>query len=442
MKKRGAAASVGAALAEAQAAHQSGDLRSAERLYRRILKKTPDYAPALNLYGILASQRGDPKNAVKRLERAIAIDGETLDYRINLGVVQETAGDFDAAVDSYTAALEQAPRNADILSRLAEAAKEANRYETFAETLNGLCAAMPDYAEAQYLYGLTLYLLQRPEEALEPLRRATALAPALTQAHANLASVLMDLGKAEEALAACDDCLQLNPGESYALATKAIALSETGDHAQLRSLIDFDALVEFRTLEPPVGYTDIAAFNEALEAAVLAHPTLRIDPSHRSCHFADQTDDLFLDPQEPFIAFESMILAAADDYRRKLRRDAKHPFLANPAPKTELVGWATVMRAQGHQSAHIHPTSWLSGVYYVRVPDLVQRGDNSHKGWIEFGHPPEHYPVTKEPETTFIEPVEGKLVLFPSYLYHRTVPYEDDALRISIAFDFDSTLVG
>ena len=340
MKKRGAAASVGAALAEAQAAHQSGDLRSAERLYRRILKKTPDYAPALNLYGILASQRGDPKNAVKRLERAIAIDGETLDYRINLGVVQETAGDFDAAVDSYTAALEQAPRNADILSRLAEAAKEANRYETFAETLNGLCAAMPDYAEAQYLYGLTLYLLQRPEEALEPLRRATALAPALTQAHANLASVLMDLGKAEEVLAACDDCLQLNPGESYALATKAIALSETGDHAQLRSLIDFDALVEFRTLEPPVGYTDIAAFNEALEAAVLAHPTLRIDPSHRSCHFADQTDDLFLDPQEPFIAFESMIRAAADGLSPQAtpRREASLPRQSGPENGTGRLG--------------------------------------------------------------------------------------------------------
>ena len=116
------------------------------------------------------------------------------------------------------------------------------------------------------------------------------------------------------------------------------------------------------------------------------------------------------------------------------------PFLANPAPRTELIGWATAMRAQGHQSAHIHPTSWLSAVYYVRVPDLVRRGDNAHKGWIEFGQPPEHYPITKESDVTFIEPVEGKLILVPSYVYHRTMPYEDDALRISIAFDFDPTL--
>ena len=172
----------------------------------------------------------------------------------------------------------------------------------------------------------------------------------------------------------------------------------------------------------------------------MAHPTLRVDPNHRSCHFAGQTDDLFKDPGEPFIALETAVRTAAESYRKKLDPASTLPFLANPAPRTELIGWATAMRAQGHQSAHIHPTSWLCAVYYVRVPDLVRRGDNAHKGWIEFGQPPEHSPITKASDVTFIEPVEGKLILFPSYLYHRTMRYEDDALRISIAFDFDPTL--
>ena len=438
---RGASASVGAALAEAKDAHEAGDLRTADRLYRRILKKTPDNALALNLYGILASQRGDAKNAVKRLRRAVANDGDTLDYRINLGIVLESANDFVAAYDCYAAALERAPRNGDILSRLAEAAKESNRYEEFANALVALCAANPDYPDAHFLLGLTMNMLHRFEEAVEALRRATALAPELIQAHGNLASALMDLGRPAEALEACEAGLLRNPSDSYALATKAIALAETGDRAQLKRLIDFESLLEVRTLPPPAGYVDIEAFNDALEEAVLAHSSLRLDPNHRSCHFADQTDDIFLEAAEPFAALERMIRIAATEYCSKLSPGAEQTFLANPAPKTELVGWATVMRAQGHQSAHIHPTSWLSGVYYPRVPGLVKHGDNEHKGWIEFGRPPEHYPVTKEPEITFVEPVEGKLVLFPSYLYHRTVPYEDDALRISIAFDFDPTLV-
>ncbi|NKB59926.1 MAG: tetratricopeptide repeat protein [Alphaproteobacteria bacterium] len=431
---------IDAALAEAKSAHESGDLKQAGRMYRKVLSQDPKCAPALNLYGILASQRGDNASAIKRITQAIAIDGSVVDYHINLAVVQETAGDLNAAFDRYAAALAIEPRNPELLGRLSPIAQSTGRYEDFVSTLSSLCAAMPDYAEAFYLRGLSLNILRRMDEAADSLRKAVTLAPGFTQGYANLASVLMDSGKPAEALAACNDCLLLDPAETFALATKAIALAEQGDYEKLRPLMDFDTLLDVHTLDLPPGYDSIEIFNAALRDAVLTHPSLRLDPNHRSCHFATQTDDLFLDPAEPFVAFETMIREAANDYRRKLDRNAAHPFLANPMPETALVGWATVMRAQGHQSAHIHPTSWLSGVYYVTVPDLVRRGDNAHKGWIEFGRPPEHYPITVDPDVTFLEPVEGKLILFPSYLYHRTVPYEDDAMRISIAFDFDTTL--
>ncbi len=431
---------IDAALAEAKAAHETGNLRKAARLYKRILNRDPQYAPALNFYGILASQRGDNVSAIKRIAQAIANDGGTLDYHINLAVVHEASGSDSDAFDCYVAALAIDPRNQDILGRLSSIAQSTGRYEDFVATLTGLCDAIPDYAEAFYLRGLSLNILRRLDEAADSLRKAISLAPGFTLGHANLASVLMDSGKPAEALAACNDCLLLDPAETFALATKSIVLAEQGNHEALRPLIDFETLLDTRMLEPPPGYDSISSFNVALRDAVLAHPTLRLDPNHRSCHFADQTDDLFLDDKEPFVAFEAMIRSAMQDYRRKLSRNAAHPFLANPLPKTALVSWATVMRSQGHQSAHIHPTSWLSGVYYVSVPDLVHRGDNAHKGWIEFGRPPEHYPITVEPDVTFLEPVEGKLILFPSYLYHRTVPYEDDAMRISIAFDFDTTL--
>jgi hypothetical protein len=39
------------------------------------------------------------------------------------------------------------------------------------------------------------------------------------------------------------------------------------------------------------------------------------------------------------------------------------------------------------------------------------------------------------PEVQTIRPEEGMLVLFPSYFYHRTIPFESTEERISIAFD-------
>ena len=45
--------------------------------------------------------------------------------------------------------------------------------------------------------------------------------------------------------------------------------------------------------------------------------------------------------------------------------------------------------------------------------------------------------LTCEPAVapTQVKPKEGLLVLFPSYFYHRTVPYEADEERLSVAFD-------
>ena len=56
-------------------------------------------------------------------------------------------------------------------------------------------------------------------------------------------------------------------------------------------------------------------------------------------------------------------------------------------------------------------------------------------GWIEFGQPNPKFPLAKEPELWTFQPEEGLMLLFPSYFYHRTVPFEAAEERISIAFD-------
>ncbi len=39
------------------------------------------------------------------------------------------------------------------------------------------------------------------------------------------------------------------------------------------------------------------------------------------------------------------------------------------------------------------------------------------------------------PEVRFYRPEEGPMFLFPSYFYHRTVSFESEQPRVSIAFD-------
>jgi uncharacterized protein (TIGR02466 family) len=95
----------------------------------------------------------------------------------------------------------------------------------------------------------------------------------------------------------------------------------------------------------------------------------------------------------------------------------------------------TVLGAQGHQASHMHRAAWISGVYYAKLPDVMHSGVTGNAGWIEFCRPPDEFNCKATHDVHLIEPKEGLMVLFPSYLYHRTIPFESEDLRISIAFD-------
>ena len=72
----------------------------------------------------------------------------------------------------------------------------------------------------------------------------------------------------------------------------------------------------------------------------------------------------------------------------------------------------------------------MSGVVYLKVlPNLEKK-----EGAIEFSLNGEHYSHPDSPKIVY-QPKIGDIVLFPSSLYHRTIPFSKDIDRISIAFD-------
>ncbi|MDF1721834.1 MAG: putative 2OG-Fe(II) oxygenase [Minwuia sp.] len=89
----------------------------------------------------------------------------------------------------------------------------------------------------------------------------------------------------------------------------------------------------------------------------------------------------------------------------------------------------------GFHDVHFHPPGWLSGVYYPDVPPEIGDGEHSHDGWIEFGR--SYYMLNSKdtPPVRLLRPVPGMIVLFPSYIGHRTLPFAADCKRVSVAFD-------
>ena len=94
------------------------------------------------------------------------------------------------------------------------------------------------------------------------------------------------------------------------------------------------------------------------------------------------------------------------------------------------MGWHVILKREGYQTAHIHSPGWLSGVIYLNVvPSLEQ-----NEGAIEFSLNGKNYSDINSPKLIH-QPQLGDIVLFPSSLHHRTIPFTTDMDRIIISFD-------
>lgn len=111
--------------------------------------------------------------------------------------------------------------------------------------------------------------------------------------------------------------------------------------------------------------------------------------------------------------------------------DPKHPTLAmRRADPIHFAGaWSVRLRSEGYHVDHVHPAGWISSAFYVVVPDQLSQ---DHGGWLSLGEVRDLVPTL--PPIRLIEPRPGRLVLFPSIMWHGTRAFPAGE-RITIAFD-------
>ncbi|HEX7776149.1 MAG TPA: 2OG-Fe(II) oxygenase family protein, partial [Parvibaculum sp.] len=193
------------------------------------------------------------------------------------------------------------------------------------------------------------------------------------------------------------------------------------------------------SLTPPPGFASIAEMNAALAEALRADPTQTWEPAGKATRKGGQTGLLLDNPREPYLAFEAALRRAIDAHFDNIKTEKLHPYFSRVPRTYRLDMWGTLLAEGGHQHSHIHVGGWMSGVYYVALPPSMGAGDKSNDGWIEFGHPPPDFNAGFEPQSLVYEPREGDAFFFPSYVFHRTVPFTGDVQRISLAFDVKPT---
>ncbi|MDA7946726.1 MAG: tetratricopeptide repeat protein [Hyphomicrobiaceae bacterium] len=387
---------------QAAAAHRQGDFEAAASQYAHLLTKIPDHPQILNMYGLACVELGDLSAAEQAIEKATKTNPRYVDAWLNLGVVRQRAGNLDAAADAY----------------------------------NQIRNLEPNSPTGHINYGNICQLLNRFENAVSAYAQALTITPHDSGVWNSISRAYLYAGNWEKALEATNRCLSLSPGNTGALAIRSAALLELGRTGEVNELVDFDRLIATVDLKPPPTFANLEAFNAALCAHCTSHPSLTFEPSENTTMKGHQTGNLSKDEdQGPVAHLLKMIDDAVRDYQRTHPLDPTHPFLSSQPTQWTYDIWATVLGSQGHQASHIHRSGWLSGCYYAKIPDVITAEPSSQDGWIEFGRPQDNEKASAEPIVRSYAPHEGMVVLFPSYFYHRTEPFESNETRISIAFD-------
>lgn len=184
-----------------------------------------------------------------------------------------------------------------------------------------------------------------------------------------------------------------------------------------------------RHFDLPVTTDELAELAELLRGLHLTTNS----PPEQSLRGGTQTQGhLFLRTEPALLAIRSHIIDAVRAYIDDMPPYSEgHPLLGTPRGAVHFEGaWSVRLGAQGFHVVHTHPVGWISSALYVALPDSLGAAP---AGWLELGAPPPDLRLDLPPYQR-IEPKPGRLALFPSTMWHGTVPFADGE-RLTIAFD-------
>ena len=141
--------------------------------------------------------------------------------------------------------------------------------------------------------------------------------------------------------------------------------------------------------------------------------------------------NLFLQQREDIQTLKAIIEKKISEYLSHFKK-SNEGFIKKWPKKYTLYGWLVAMQSGGQLGAHIHKEGWLSGSLYFKMPEKRTKDE----GNIVFSLDGANYPKDGKKFPKESKRVnKGDLVMFPSSLFHHTIPFESQEERVSFAFD-------
>lgn len=372
----------------------------AEIALRDCLRLEPRLTEAHNnLAQLLWVRTGDLAQATEALDQALRAFGNDDALWATKAAILQGAGDARAAYDCLAPRAERAQASPVLLVRA------------------GLSALDFDPAKA----------LALAEQAIRSL-------PDNTSVRNLLAAAQLGVGDARAALQNCEVLLARAPDDQYLIALQTTALRLLGDE-RYAQLCDYRDLILPLPIEPPAPWSNLTDFLADLAASLnrLHDPNGHALLFQSLRHGTETTQDLTRSSDAAVRGLFAAFAAPIERYLGQMGQGQDALRRRNGSGWRFNGSWSVRLRNRGFHTSHVHPRGWISSAFYVELPDIMTEG-RTDEGVLSFGKPGILTSPSLEAEYS-VRPVPGMLVLFPSYFWHGTVPFQSPQPRLTVAFD-------
>lgn len=344
----------------------------------------------------------------------------------NLAVIKKHQGKDEEAIELFKKILEKGnnSRNRfDIYNNIGIILKDQGELKTAKENFNESLKIESDNEIANYNIGNMLINEKKFKQAINYIKKSGELG------RHQLLEIYYELNMIEEYKKELNNFIMLNPYHNRVAAISSFASEQ----------LDMDN--DYPLCKNPLSELKHLNIEKKLKAKKFEINNLmkEIDSINKIWEPDDTTTkngyqtfgNIFDKKTKNIKILKEKITEEINNYKENILNKNSYFYLKWPT-KISLYGWAVDLKSNGYQGSHIHVGSWLSGVFYIKIPQNMDLNEGS----IEFSLKGFNYRLKKNKSLVkTIEPKKFDLVLFPSCLFHSTAPFSVSENRICIAFD-------
>jgi len=471
--------------------HSNGNVRDAIKYYQLFFKQGFSDPQVFNNYGIILFNLGKLEDAEIILRKAIKLRPDFAQSYLNLGRILKDLGKIKESELATIKAIKLRPDYAEAYYNLGNTYRTTGRLQKAKSMISKALTINPNLANAHFNLGSILKDLGKLSEAEESTRKAIELNPNNENYYFNLGAILSDLGRLKQAKKSWEKAIYLNPKFENAIFELAQRLYLDGDYRSVIKYVSNLTSDRFRILylSSLLSIDDEERFYQIYEqmltnniynsevGGIIEHANVIYNKNYNSLFCNKALDYIFIDKiNESLLSnnhFNQLIsYVKSDDIQvrsqntlingvqtsgnlfklnypfinslkeaieKKIQiykntfKESSQGFINNWPDDYELRSWMIAMKKGGFLKPHNHGYGWITGSFYLQVPKTK---DNDESGSIAFTYQGPDFPVKGKEFLSKVQKLETRdLCIFPSSLFHQTIPFESSEERICFVFD-------